>query len=75
MFHWPTQSSLCHCPLANFSAYHRLKHSWYAARASAQAAAAAEDGEAVDGDGGVEPKHQDVTIDEQLHATAPKSSL
>lgn len=47
--HSPTQSSLCHCPLANFSAYQRLKHSWYAARSSEQAAAAAEEAAAAGG--------------------------
>ena len=30
-------------PLANLSAYHRLKHSWYAARRSEHAAAAADE--------------------------------
>lgn len=47
--HSPTQSSLCHCPLANFSAYQRLKHSWYAARSSEHAAAAAEEAAAAGG--------------------------
>ena len=44
---WSAQSSLCHCPLANLSAYHRLKHSWYAARSSEHAAAAFEGADGV----------------------------
>ena len=47
---WSAQSSLCHWPLANFSAYHRLKHSWYAVRSSEHAAAAFEGADGVDDD-------------------------